>query len=607
MKILKFLLLSIAVLILLLVVAAIVFVKTFDVNRFKPQIINQVSRALSREVDFGKAKLGISLIRGISLAVNNLAICEDPVFGKGEFLAVKDVSLGVDALGYIFQKKISISSILIDSPRITIIRQKDGSLNVQSLAKAAAIEKEKEAVKPVPAAALMAVPAILISSIKGDKGRVMFIDHSFEPALRLEISDLNFSVSKISLTGAFPFVIEGAVLSSKKNIRVEGRAHININENVVTIFDLKGTTELSEILLKEIPVSFPMAKGAVLPLSLKGKVDMILEKLIVGPKGLTDLSGDVTVANGSMQFKELASPVQDIGMNIKITEKKILFDRISAAIGEGLINGSGSIEDYLVQQDYSASVNVQNLKLQDLIAMAQATVQAEGIASAKIKVKGQGLFPEALASGLSGEADISVTKAKLKDINVLRTVLDKISVIPGLAEKIEANLPERFKQKLTQKDTVVSDIKLPVVVENSRFIVREAVLGSDEFLFKGKGQAGLDGAYSLEGSFLIPQELSMAMVASVKELQYLLNEEKQIYIPLKVSGKAGALDFRVDAQYIAQKLLTDEAKQQIFKALDKALGVPSPGEQDATPQDASQEKSAVKEAVGSLLDKILKK
>jgi len=606
MKIIKIALISIAGLVVLAVIALAIFIKTFDVNRYKPQIISEASKALARQVDFQKAYLGISLFRGIELKISNLAISEDPAFGKGEFLAVKDISVGVDVLGYILQKKISITSVLIDSPMITLIRQKDNSFNVQTIAKPA--EAGKEIMKSSPATSALAIPAILISSIKNINGTLTYIDYSFEPPLRLEVLELTAAVSKVSLTAPFPFVVEAAVLSAKKNIRLEGKASFDLKTNEVAITELKGATELSNILMSKVPIAFPMTKGAILPASLKGNLNLTMDKLTAGPKGLGALAADCALANGILQFKELASPVKDVAAAVKITENKVSFDKVSAAIGEGSINAQGAIDDYLAKQDYSVNADIKDLKLEDLIVQDNSPVKVEGLAAGKISVKGSGFSPEALKSSLSGNADISVTKAKLKNINVLRTVLDKISVIPGLSQKIEAGLPEKFKQKLAAKDTVLSDIKLPVTIENGRVMVKDVTLGADEFLFKGNGEAGLSGDYSLEGSFLIPQELSASMVAAVSQLQYLLNEQNQISIPLKISGQAPEMKFRVDPQYIAEKLIANQAKQQLFKALEKAVANKDSGttEQNAAPSD-SNKKSDTEEAVSNLLNSIFKK
>lgn len=605
MKIVKTILVVILALILVLIAAAVIFIKTFDVNRFKPQIISQAKSVLNRQVDFEKADLGISLTEGVSLKIKNLAVGENPVFKKGDFLNVKNISLTVDALAYLFQKRISIPGISIDSPHTTIIRQKDGGLNVQSLA------APQQA--PVSTLAPPVLPLVLVSSLKVNQGVVNYIDRSFDPALTLEISDINASADKISLSEPFPFVVEAAVLSSQKNIRIEGKAQVDLKTSEVTLSELKGASDLSSILLKKIPDSFPMTKGAVLPEILKGKADMRAEKITVGPKGLVSMAADVSVTDGALKFKELALPVEKVAMKAKVTPTKIIVDHASAVIGEGQLNGTGTIEDYLSTQSFNGNAGAKDIKVQDLIAQDKAPVKIEGIASGQIKLKGQGFSPQALNASLTGEGTIFLKQAKLKGINVLRTVLDKISLIPGLGEKMQAGLPQRYQKKLTGTDTALSDMELPVVIENGRILIKDAALGADEFTFKGQMEAGFDGAYSMEGSFLIPQELSGAMVKAVPQLQYLLNENKEIFIPLKISGEAGEMKFTVDAEYIGKKLLMNQARQQLLKVIDKAVGAKEPqaaSAPDATGVNTAPEgsgKPSAEDVVGGLLGTIFKR
>jgi hypothetical protein len=200
--------------------------------------------------------------------------------------------------------------------------------------------------------------------------------------------------------------------------------------------------------------------------------------------------------------------------------------------------------------------------------------QAEGIIDAKGQVKGHGFTPEALRTNLVGNADINITGAKLKDLNVLKTVLDSLSVIPGLGASLEAGLPEAYKQKLAQKDTSFNDIKVPVTIVSGKVVISETTISSEGmFTFQAKGDAGFDGSYSLEGTFLLPADLSRAMAGSVAQMQYLMNPEGMIFIPLKVSGKAGArMQFTVDAAYITRKLLENQAQQQIMKGLNRIFG-----------------------------------
>ncbi|MFA5100541.1 MAG: AsmA family protein [Candidatus Omnitrophota bacterium] len=608
MKVFKIILISFLSLIVVLCAALVIVIKTFNVNKYKPQIIEQARTLLDREIDFDKADLGISFTRGISLNISDLAIGENPSFARGDFLRIKHLSFSVDVLGYIFQKKINVPNILIDSPRVIIIRQKSGAINAASFGKP---EATGDAVvqDPGPAPEPLVSPAILVSSFKIGNGAVTYVDNSFEPPVSIDVTDMSVEVNKISLTEPFAFSVEAAVLSARKNIKLAGKAQIDLSANEISVSDFTAVTELSDLIMANIPAAFPMTKGVVLPQSLKGRVDVTLDTLTAGPKGLGALKADMTLSDGAVQFKEILSPVKDIGMHVKLTQSDIIMDKGALVIGEGRVTCSGSLRDYLAAQGYSMQADITNLKIQDLVARDKAPVQVEGIVSGPVKVNGAGFTPEALQSSLSGAADISLVKTKLKGLNVLRIVLDKISVIPGLSQTIEASLPEKFKQKLQQKDTSFSDIKMPLVIEDGRIRIKDTVIASEDFIFRGTADAGFDASYSLEGAFLFSRELSDVMAGSVSQLKYLLNGERQIYIPLKVSGMAANVTFSVDADYIGKKLLENQAKQQIFKALDKVLGTSQPHEgesQNSAPQ-GSGDNSAVKESVSSILDNIFKK
>lgn len=560
MKALKIVLISVTVVILLLAVAAVIVIKTVDINKFKPQIVEQADKALGRKVDFQKASLGIGF-NGIGLKISGLTISEDPAFGQGEFLSVKSISVGVDVLGYLLKRQVSITGIVIDAPSVTIIRKKDGSINAQTIARPAEGQ--------VPAAAPAALPALLISSIRGQGGQVRYIDQSFEPAIAVEVSSLGFQVNRLSLTEPFPFAVQASVFSGQQNIRVEGKCRVDIAAGSASVSDLKVSTDLSKLALALIPKAVPLVPAQALPAELKGIVEVNVPELKAGAAGLSKMSADAVLSNGYARFKEMGAPLRSLAKSVKITEKDMLVNSFSGAIGDGTIKGSGWLKNYLTGQDFQFEVDAANLSLKDLIAQEQLPVKIEGLVAARGQVKGHGFTPEALKTNLVGNASVTVAQPKLKDMNVLRAVLDKISVIPGLGESLQNSLPDNYRKKLEQKDTALADIAVPVTIVNGRIIIAEAQITSEDlFIFKAKGDAGFDGTFAMEGSFLIPAELSRAMVGAVSQLQYLLNGDGMIYIPLKVSGAAGAkVQFIVDAGYMTKKIIENQAQQQVMKLL----------------------------------------
>jgi hypothetical protein len=601
MRILKIVFISLLAFIALLCITAAIIISTIDVNKFKPQIVEQAGKALARRVDFKNARLDIGF-NGVGLRIDGLNIAEDPAFGKGNFLSVKGISVGVDVMGYLFKRQISITRILIDSPSVTIIRAKDGAINAQTIAKPA--ETGQSAVASAGGPVVVAIPALLISSLKGQNGTVTYIDHSFTPAITLEVANVGFQINRLSLSEPFPFSCQATVLSNRQNIAVEGTCQIDLRNLSAKIIDLKASSDLARLALAKIPQAIPLVPAQAMPTELKGTVEVTVPELVAGAKGLTGLNAVAVLADGQAKFKEMAVPVSAITADNKITAKDILVNSFSAVVGKGGIRGSGWLKNYLAGQDFNFEVNAEKLSLVDLIAPGQLPVTVEGMITARGKVKGHGFTPEALRTNCVGDGAIDATGVCLKGVNILSLVLDKLTVIPGLGESLKAGIPDVYKQKLAQPDTVFSDFKLPVSIVNGRVFIGDTSVASEGlFTFQAKGEAGFDGAYMLEGSFLISQELSKAIVGVMSQMQYLLNQEQMIYIPLKISGTAGAKpQFTVDASYITKKLLENQARQQIMKGLDKFLGG-GQSEGQSSQQDDTQ---GVKNTVDKLLKGIFK-
>ena len=65
--------------------------------------------------------------------------------------------------------------------------------------------------------------------------------------------------------------------------------------------------------------------------------------------------------------------------------------------------------------------------------------------------------------------------------------------------------------------------------------------------------------------------MSAALIASVKELRLLTDEQAQMVLPLVVSGRMPRVAVMPDVQYVASKLFTTTARQLLGRALQRAL------------------------------------
>ncbi len=563
MKIIKIALISFAVIIIACIVAVVILVMTFDINKFKPQIINEANKALHREVDFSTAGLRFSLQNGISVRLRDLVIAEDPAIRAGDFLTAKDIALTVDIMGYLKRKEVNVSNVTLDGVQVTIVRQQDGRLNVESIA-AAKDTMAGEAQTP------LMLPAILVSSLTMRDCKVKWIDHTTTPVSEIDVSNIGISVDDISFSRPFPFAIHAAILSPRQNVHVTGRVQINMKTGEITVAECQTTTDLENILLADIPVAFPSIDPKVIPENLSGKMDGNLENIVIGPRGMTPFTAKVTLTDGATKLRDVAVPVNNVQMVAKMAQTNVLLEKLSAGIGSGIVAGTGSLEDYASTQVFSAQMNAANLKLEELLLQTGKPVPATGTVSGELQVQGKGFSEPALNSFLTGRGTIMTRNVVLKDINVVRMILDKIAILPNLAARVEAKLPDVYKDRLRQDDTVLQDTQIPFTIANGRILVKEIAVNAEEFKFRGAAQAGFDGSFSLEGTFAIRSDLSQVIAASVEELQYMLDTNKEIVLPVKLSGsQAAGTRVVVDAEYIGKNLLINQGTQQILKILDK--------------------------------------
>ncbi|MFC1592601.1 AsmA family protein [Candidatus Omnitrophota bacterium] len=616
MKIIKIIFVSFVVLILIALSAAFIFLKTFDANRFKPQIISFASAALGRAVDFDDISLGLSLTKGLQLTLEQLSIGDSVGFQKGSFLTVEGISLGVEIIPLLSKKQVIVSSIYISSPECIIIRDKDGQLNVQDLAKPRDVGslQDQKAVLVTPA--VVCLPLINAEAIIIESGKFTYIDRALDPGLSLDISGLRLEINGFSLRKPFSFLLEGSVFSKQNNVRVEGRIDLNLKTNKITISDVEIVTDLSALSLSQLQSSLAMLESAELPQEIRGKINLDIKEMELGTQDLSSLAIKGELTKGLIRYKQLALPLEPISSEFEITESKIEIKELLIGLDKGRIALEAQLNDYASAQDFNLQLDVQYLDLAKMLSRKGAPLRVEGFVVGSFTAEGQGFSPPNLRDYLSGEGKLEIKQGRLMDINVLKIVLSKISIIPNLVETIQSNLPERYKDKLTQKDTVITKAETSISVANAEVLLKQVEVEADGFIFSGRGKVNFNQKFSIVGSFFIPADLAASMARSVPELEYLLEETGDIRIPLQVSGKPPEIKFSVDLEYIGKKILKKKATEEIGNALNKIFQRESPepapkedsGTTDTSATDTppEQQKAPEQEIIENVLDLIFR-
>src|SRR5262245_47507797 len=109
--------------------AVVMFV---DVNQYRPEIQNQLEKALGRKVTLGTMSLGLL---PPAIRIEQVAIDEDPAFPSDKpFLAAKEISVRVGLIP-LLSKQVSVDTLRIIDPAVELIRSAEGKWNYSSLGK----------------------------------------------------------------------------------------------------------------------------------------------------------------------------------------------------------------------------------------------------------------------------------------------------------------------------------------------------------------------------------------------------------------------------------------------------------------------------------------
>lgn len=121
---------TILIIVLVIVVAALVLPHIIDVNRYHEQIQAQLQQKLGRRVSLGKMRLRIF---PLSFQVANPVVAEDKSFDTGRpFATAQRLSVSLELLP-LLRKEVEIGSLSLDRPQVELVRNANGEWNFATL------------------------------------------------------------------------------------------------------------------------------------------------------------------------------------------------------------------------------------------------------------------------------------------------------------------------------------------------------------------------------------------------------------------------------------------------------------------------------------------
>jgi AsmA protein len=227
---------------LLVIIAVPLFI---NVDSFRPDLEKKLSAALNRQVHIGK--LDASLLSG-GASATDITIADDPAFNKDPFLKAASVKVGVQLMPLIFSKQLKVTSLTIQKPDITLLKNAAGKWNYSTIGATAQKTTPEPAGKTAPEPAGKSTPDVSVDKFEIAGGTVRVGHSSGHSAGKESVyQNVNLVAHNISANSAMPFTLS-AGMPGGGTMKLEGQAGpLNPTDSAKSPLDAKITLKHADL------------------------------------------------------------------------------------------------------------------------------------------------------------------------------------------------------------------------------------------------------------------------------------------------------------------------------------------------------------------------
>ncbi len=278
-KVIKWFMIAVGFLAVVVIAMLLLLPVFMDVQKYKPYIERRVSEAVGRPFTMGE-KFKASLFPWAGVSLSDLHLGNPPGFDEKDFVSVKSFEIRVKLLPLLLSKfkDIQINHIILNEPRIALIKQKDGKTTWEWKEKEPAQSKKNE-IKPVEGepGEEFSLKSLAVGDLSINNGLILWIDHSNKE--KKEVSGLNLQLSDVSLDRP---------VNLKFDALMDGHA-VSVNGNLGPVGEKPG--------IGAVPFDISVNALKQLAIHLKGRIDNPAE----------DPKFDIAVDVSSFSLRKLLS------------------------------------------------------------------------------------------------------------------------------------------------------------------------------------------------------------------------------------------------------------------------------------------------------------
>ncbi|MGI2225609.1 AsmA family protein [Shewanella frigidimarina] len=606
MKVVKWLL---AIVLTIVVGITVYLTMFFDLNNFKPQIVDAVKKQTGRDLQISQ-DLSWSVFPSLGIKLGGISLSNPNGFTPASMLDVNEAVANV-ALMPLFSQQIEVDLLKLDGLTLNLVTQKDGKTSFDGLTAETSAEKPQSTSSNSEA---MSLQTLDIGGIELTNTNINIIDMASNTTQTFSLK--SFTLGQFSLGQFADFAYEFSATLPDMQLASSGQGEIKVDQALqnVTINDfdmvhkaqgdsLPGkaiTAELStqmKMALDAKTMELQLTKMSAMDLAATGDIKInygnsipkIAMNLDVGdidvdallpkqegdakeneatpetaPSKEPDLSAlksvDLTLNLTAKSIKVSNILTQNWQMKMAVNKGVLTLSSLTADLYEGKLALSAKLDGRKAVPTYVFDKKLTGVQIRPLLTDAAEVDLLSGTASFEVKGSGASLIVDNLKNNLNAVGKFEVADGSLYGVNIPQ-------MIRSAQQKLKGDLSADKKEELktdftsltgsfTMKDAVVTNPDL--------------AMASPLIRLNGKGTANI-------ATEALDYTLTTSVVGSLSGQGEAADESlKGIDIPLTIKGTFQEPKFGIDTKALLEGQFKDEAdkaKEKLKEGLFKKLGI----------------------------------
>ena len=608
MKIIKWFFISLLAVVVCLALYLTFF---FDLNDYKPELVNLVKDKTGRDLTLDK-ELKWTVYPSLGIEVEKLALSAPKGF-KDKMLTVNKAVAEVSFLP-LLSKEVEIKRLNFDGIHLNLVTKKDGRTSLDGLSSDnSASEPTVDSVKAnsAPNSDTKVLNGLHINGISISDVSVKTVDEKSNVVNQFKVKQLHLDDFELAQDTKLSFEIFANV--AKNTITSEGSGLVNINRDL-SKFSLKALNVNTSIEGKALPngvikntvsldgnvntktktASLKLKSFNIDNINSSGQADVnfgrsipyVKAALNVGVVNLSDFKVEGNDAEKDSkpvhksETKTTGSEpdltaLKSLNADILLTVKAINYDKIKTTnwnVSTSLKNGKLDVKDFsghlyegklsttatLLEKnsapDYQFKTALSGVQIQPLLKDAADLDILAGTTLFNLSGHGTSLNPDKVLENLVAQGSAEFADGVIYGVNIPH-------MIRNAKAKLKGKPTEEVKEKKTDFTRLGTDFKIAKGVVS----LSETEMASPLLRLKGEGDANL---VKKTVDYLLQTEI----VASLKGQKSEKDELSGIKIPLRISGEFSNPKFSIDTKALLdnkidkeKEKLKDKVKDKLFK------------------------------------------